>query len=94
MEKAKINYFVDIVAFVSFLITAVTGLIIFLFLPPGERNGGLHNTLFGYGRHDWGNVHDWAGIVMLVAALVHIAMHWSWLVAMTKNYFSLKNPTA
>jgi len=90
MNKLKINYFVDMIAFVSFIITAVTGIIIFVFLPPGEGRGGLHSTLFGYGRHDWGAIHDWAGIVMTVAALVHVVLHWRWIVDTTKDFFKAK----
>lgn len=86
MNKLKINYFVDIIAFVSFLITAITGITIFIFLPTGESRGGVHSTLFGYGRHDWGAIHDWAGIVMTIAALIHIVLHWNWIVATTKNF--------
>jgi hypothetical protein len=87
MDKVKINYLVDIVAFVSFLVTAITGLVIMIFLPPAEGRGGIHNYLFGYGRHDWGAIHDWAGVVMIIAALIHIALHWNWIVNMTKGLF-------
>ena len=87
MDKAKINYFVDIVSFISFLVTAITGLLIFFFLPSGERNGGVHNTLLGLGRHDWGDIHDWAGIIMIIFAVLHIVLHWNWIVVMTKNLF-------
>ncbi len=87
MNKLKINYFVDIVAFISFLITAVTGIIIFIFIPTGESRGGVHSTLLGYGRHDWGAIHDWAGIVMTIAALLHIVLHWNWIVDTTKSFF-------
>jgi len=91
MDKIKINYFVDVIAFISFLITAITGIIIFLFLPTGESRGGVHSFLLGYGRHDWGAIHDWAGIIMTIAALVHVALHWKWIVNMTKNLFK-KSP--
>lgn len=76
-------------ALISFLITAVTGVIIFLFLPPSEGQRGIHNTLFGYGRHDWGAFHDWAGIVLLIAIIIHIALHLDWFISTTKNVFSL-----
>lgn len=95
MNKAKINYLVDAIAFLSFLVTAVTGILIFIFLPPGEGRGGVHSTLFGYGRHDWGAIHDWVGIVMVVAAFIHIILHWEWIVCMTKDFFKKKqNPVS
>lgn len=79
------------IAFISFLVTAITGALIFIFLPPSEGRGGVRSTLLGYGRHDWGEIHDWAGLVMIIAALIHIVLHWEWIVITTKNFFSKKN---
>ncbi|BFT94116.1 MAG: hypothetical protein MNSN_05290 [Minisyncoccus archaeiphilus] len=45
MNKLKINYLVDFIAFISFLVTSVTGLIIFIFLPSGVRQGRLQEAL-------------------------------------------------
>ncbi|MFA5777026.1 MAG: DUF4405 domain-containing protein [Parcubacteria group bacterium] len=87
MNKIKIKYAIDFITLVSFVITAITGAIIFLFLPPGEGNRGIHNDFLGWGRHDWGAVHDWAGIIMVVFALIHVAMYWKMFVCMTKNFF-------
>lgn len=87
MDKSKLNYFVDMIALFSFFVTAITGALIFFFLPPGEGQRGAHNTFLGYGRHDWGAIHDWAGIIMIVAALAHIVLHWDWIICMTKNMF-------
>lgn len=41
MNRIKINYFVDAIAFISFFVTAVTGALIFIFLPPAEGRGGF-----------------------------------------------------
>ena len=87
MNILKINYFVDMVALVSFLVTAITGLVIMIFLPPSEGRGGVHNYLFGYGRHDWGAIHDLAGVVIIIAVLIHLVLHWNWIVSMTKSMF-------
>jgi hypothetical protein len=94
MDKAKINYFVDVIAFVSFLVTAITGVLIFIFLPPGEGRGGVHSYLLGYGRHDWGAIHDWAGIIMTIAAIIHVVLHWKWIVGTTKIIFGKKQDLA
>lgn len=85
--KTKIKYLTDLITLISFLITAITGVIIFLFLPPGEGRRGEHNTLLGFGRHDWGAVHDWAGIIMIIFALIHVVMYWKMFICMTKNFF-------
>gem|GEM_PF-1830302 len=35
MNKQKMKYMVDLITLVSFVIVAITGLLIFFFLPPG-----------------------------------------------------------
>jgi cytochrome b subunit of formate dehydrogenase len=87
VNKQKAKYLVDLITLVSFVIVAITGLLIFFFLPPGEGQRGVHSTLLGYGRHDWGAIHDWAGIVMIVAALAHVVFYWNVFVCTTKNFF-------
>ena len=87
MNKIKARYLVDLVTLVSFVVTAVTGVIIFIFLPPSEGNRGVHNDFLGWGRHDWGAVHDWAGIIMIIFALLHVILYWKIFAAMAKNFF-------
>lgn len=89
MNKAKINYIVDFLMFLSFLVTAVTGLVIFFFLPSGVKQGGYQEFL-GIIKGTWSTVHDWAGIVMLVFVLIHFILHWKWIITMTKNLFKKK----
>jgi len=90
MNKVKINCFIDVIVFISFLVTAITGVLIIIFLPPGEGRGGAHGTLFNYGRHDWGVIHDWAGIIMTIAVIIHVVLHWSWIIGMTKVFLKKK----
>jgi len=35
-------------------------------------------------------IHDWSGIVMVLLVLVHLILHWDWIVCETKNIFSKK----
>jgi len=45
-------------------------------LEGGEPEGPL--TLWGLGRHDWGEIHLWLATVMIVLVVVHIWLHWGW----------------
>lgn len=36
-------------------------------------------------RETWEGLHDWFGIVMIAAAVIHIIVHWKWIVSMTKR---------
>jgi len=86
MNKQKINYVVDFLAFISFVATALSGLAIKLFMPSGVRQGRLQEFL-GMEKGIWSEVHDWFGILFIILVLVHFVLHWDWVVCMTKNIF-------
>jgi membrane protein implicated in regulation of membrane protease activity len=74
---------------VGALIASLTG-IYFLFLPVGGYQGG-RNPMYGivilFERHTWEDLHLWFGILMIAAAVVHILIHWKWIVSMVKRIF-------
>lgn len=86
MDRPKINYFIDFFALISFLITSLTGIFIFLFLPGGIRQGRFQELL-GIAKEAWNFIHIWSGILMLILVVIHLVLHWEWLVCMTKNIF-------
>jgi hypothetical protein len=80
MNKAKLNYFVDMLLAVAFVLVAITGILKF----PGW---------FGYLQLPWrtlSKIHDWSGIAMAVLVLIHLILHWNWIVSMTKSIFKGK----
>lgn len=89
MNKAKINYIIDFILLLFFVGTAITGLIIFFFMPSGVRRGGSQNFI-GIVKGTWTDVHNWLGIVMIVIAVIHIVLHWKWIVCLTKNVFKIE----
>ncbi|MBN2142201.1 DUF4405 domain-containing protein [Candidatus Woesearchaeota archaeon] len=86
MNKIKVNYIVDAILGLSFIVTAVTGMLLFIFMPSGVRQGRLQEFL-GVTKETWTFYHDWAGIIMIALALVHLILHWNWIVCMTKSFF-------
>lgn len=85
-NRSVINYFVDMGLALAFLITAITG----VFKMPLLFNLGLVN----YRKFNMlliNRFHDWGGIAMTVLVIVHLALHWKWIVAMTKKLFTGKN---
>ena len=81
MNKSNLNFVIDSVAFFLFLLLASTGILIFLVLPPGSGN----LTIWGMNRHGWGDIHFWAAMGFLLAMIIHLIMHWSWIVAKIKG---------
>lgn len=85
MERSKINYIVDMLMVLSFFVVAVTGLVLFLFL--NGRGGG---RFFGSIRHTYVSIHNWSGMIFIILVIVHLILHWDWIVCMTKNVFAKK----
>ena len=88
-NKVKTNYVVDLMMATSFIVTGLTGLILFFFLPSGVQRGGQREFL-GLIKATWTDIHNYAGLVMIAAVLIHLILHWSWIVCMTKSFFSKK----
>ena len=86
MNKSKVNYFIDLGALISFLITAITGLAIFFFIPNGVRQGRFQEFL-GIEKGTWTAVYNWVGIIFIILVIIHFILHWNWIVCMTKNIF-------
>ena len=85
MDKVKRNYWIDILMFISIAITAVTGIVLFIILPSGKRSGW--ETFLGITKAIWVDVHTWAGLIFIALVLIHLILHWKWILAMTKNFF-------
>ncbi|UCC52065.1 MAG: DUF4405 domain-containing protein [Anaerolineaceae bacterium] len=92
-KGAKVNLVIDLIIGAGFLITAVSG-IYFLFLPQGYqggRNPGWDPGLL-FSRTTWDLIHTWAAVFMILAASLHLFIHWRWVVNVTRRFFlSLRN---
>jgi cytochrome b subunit of formate dehydrogenase len=90
MTKARVFYIVDVVIGISFIVVAVSGMILF-FAGSGGYQGGRNpryaHEILGISRLLWKDLHDWGGIVMMGGVLVHLAFHWKWMVRMTQRIF-------
>ncbi len=73
MKRIKLNYLVDLALFVQFALVGYSGLVMYF----NHRATGPILRL----------IHDKVGILMLVFFVVHIALHWRWIVFTTKNFF-------
>ena len=90
-NQTRNNWFIVLVLTVSgLLITFST--FYFLFLPSGGYQGG-RNPAYGiviiFTRTTWDLIHTWAGVVIIAIAAIHIPLHWSWIVRMTKYIFTI-----
>lgn len=89
MDKARINYFVDVLLIISFIVVTITSVVIFFFLPSGVRLSG-YQIFLGLTKHSWSKIHTISGFAMIVLSLVHLVLHFKWLTAMSKTIFKKK----
>ena len=85
----KFNVAVDAIIALSFLVCALSG-VYFLFGPSGGFEGGRNaawDPNFLFSRTAWDLIHTWSGVVLVVAALVHFAIHWRWVKNVTVRFF-------
>lgn len=84
-----INLIIDGVIALSFLVCALSG-IYFMFGPSGGFEGGrnaLGDPGFLFSRTVWDLIHTWSGIILIVAAVLHLAIHWRWVKNVTLRFF-------
>ena len=90
-NQTRNNWLVAFLLTISGLLTIFSSLY-FLFLPTGGYQGG-RNPYYGivilFSRTTWDLIHTWAGVVMIAIAAIHIPLHWSWIISMTKRIFKI-----
>ena len=90
VRQARINFSLSSLMLVAFFLTSLSGLIAWLILPSGGYRGGrnpfYHATLLGLTRHDWNDLHLWAGLAMIAILTIHLALHWQWIVCTAHRY--------
>lgn len=88
--QTRNNWLVDAGLFTAGILVAVSS-VYFLFLPIGGFQGG-RNPYYGiqilFDRHTWDDLHTWAGIALIAIALIHLTLHWSWVVNMVRRAFN------
>ncbi|WKJ92330.1 DUF4405 domain-containing protein [Methylomonas montana] len=77
MNRTLVNIIIDLVATLLFLGMIATGYLLRFPLPPGS-NKTL--TLWRLSRHQWGDIHFWISLGLLAVLVIHLALHWNWIV--------------
>ncbi|MGQ9568612.1 MAG: DUF4405 domain-containing protein [Anaerolineae bacterium] len=87
-KRGKLLYWVDMAIFLAFLVSGASGLVLWLAGPAGfqgGRNPHYYNLALGLSRGTWNDLHGWASLAMAAGVLVHLALHWSWIVRVTRR---------
>ncbi len=88
MTKNTVNYIINAVMAALMLDIAFLGILLGFVIPKGERAGYAPKVLWGLHRHDWGEIHLYLSLALLALIVVHVWLHWSWVVACTRRLLS------
>lgn len=78
MDRTRIKFYLDVGMTSLFLLCLITGI---AKVSQVTRFLGLKASAIA----PMTLVHDWSGIIFGLCALLHIALNWKWMVAMTKK---------
>jgi hypothetical protein len=84
MDKLKIQYIINMLLALSFLLVMVTGVL--KFMP-------MNGIKIDLPWRTITQIHDWSGMVMGLLAIIHIATHWRWIIVMTARFFRRREPS-
>ena len=86
--KAKTNFVVDAAIMLAMLGEAITGFVLWVILPSGGYQGGRGldtASTFVFQRHQWRDMHNWLAITIVAGILLHVVLHWNWIVCMARK---------
>ncbi|GAI78805.1 unnamed protein product, partial [marine sediment metagenome] len=41
-------------------------------------------------RHTWLDIHDWVAVAIVAVVIIHLVLHWKWIIYITKKVFQVK----
>ena len=85
MERNRLNYWIDILLLISFVISAVTGLVLKFAFVSGQPGVGSGVLFLGTSKMVWIPWHTISSFAMVLLVLIHLVLHFGWLRAMTKT---------
>jgi uncharacterized membrane protein len=83
-RRSRFNVLIDILVAASFFVAALSG-IYFLFFPGGHQLNA--DLIFLFSRTTWDLIHTWSAVILIIAAVIHFAIHWQWVVKVTRKLF-------
>ena len=81
MKKTTMNYWVDLAIGISFVFSSISGLV---FVLPFDATEGV----LGISYQAWNSLHTWSSLALIAGVGAHLALHWKWMVSMTRRMLS------
>jgi len=91
MKKWFVNYVLFVFLLLLGLIQAISGFLLWLVIPGGHRGFGFGQVTgdFLWSRYTWIEIHDWTAVLLVGVVIIHIIIHWKWIISTTKNIIGM-----
>jgi len=90
MKRSKLNAIINILSLVLFLISLISGLVLWQILPGGEGSvfrggfGSRGRTFINITRDEWLDLHNYSSILFTFSVTIQCLLHWSWFKSIRK----------
>lgn len=84
------NYLVDVLLVLCFIVVSITGLVLYFVFVSGVPGEGRTVEFLGISKVDWQPWHNYFGLAVVILVLLHLTLHFKWLILMTKNFSKKK----
>ena len=91
MTKVKTYFTLAVSMALLGLAEAISGFVLWLAFPSGGGGGrgwgggGGELTFWAISKHTWIDIHDWVAVALTVLVIIHVILHWKWIVRMVKS---------
>lgn len=89
--KGALLFWTAVLLAIELSLLIATGIIMYWVLPPGTggRMGGhRRRELLEMTRHDFGDIHFWIAVAMVVTVVIHVALNWGWTKSAALRYLT------
>ncbi|MFA5267183.1 MAG: DUF4405 domain-containing protein [Methanoregula sp.] len=76
MKRVTINALVDIGGLITFILSLITGLVLYLVLPSGGGRGNSYSLYLEITRTQWLAMHNYSSLVFAALVILHLLLHW------------------
>jgi hypothetical protein len=96
MTKAGRYWTLAIVMAMLAAVEAVSGFVLWLGFPAGGSGAGRgwaggggagSLTFWGLTKHTWVDIHDWIAVAFIALVVLHVLLHWKWIIRVGKSVF-------
>ena len=85
MVRTEIRYVVDMTMLIVFIISAITGFVLWYEFPSGSGRG--QSMFLSLSKHDWIRIHDYSNVILTAMIIIHFVINVNWIIKTTKNLF-------